>query len=489
MNLPSFHLGFLNSLPLPRSWKRRFFLWRLGRLLPLGERKEHITIWGKTRSGKTELLRSLALLTKWQRHWFFLPRASAVRRNVCLVILDPHGDFAQEFAQHSIFANDWNDHPKNPNLIYFDPLLGVRKGTEKRFPSLNPFDLCGKKYSGIRLEKKAQQLCQVFQTLVGGDAELSKNMEALLVPCLSVLFHRPQSTFFDLQRFLMREGNDDLIACGRKSKNRGHRNFFTNSFHDERHAGTKTALLTRLQSLLNHQVFAHVFAAEKSSMDLTKAVNSGKTIVINCSTGKVGHQVMKAMGNFFVGMLLSLAMSRSEAQAGLNPIFLIIDEMRNFVSPEMESILNDANKFGLHLTLAGQVVGQNMRKDLTDSVLGNAGIHMVGYSGAHSRAVMARELFLGTDDFADLAVGQFVVRVGKRHPFKLRISDAFVVPRTDPKTKRKRPLSHIPDAERRKAGLMTKSEWQKIKADQLERYYRPLPKRESFRNPFRDVEV
>ena len=59
------------------------------------------------------------------------------------------------------------------------------------------------------------------------------------------------------------------------------------------------------------------------------------------------------------------------------PCYLYVDEFQNFVTDGTAAMMSEARKFGLHLTLANQTLGQLKanpgRQDVLESVLGNVG--------------------------------------------------------------------------------------------------------------------
>lgn len=92
------------------------------------------------------------------------------------------------------------------DLIILDPSLdeGARnqiQGLERHF-CINPFDPGGLRLQSNEKDVYAGFLASAFTSMLKDSAHLSLQMEALLVPCISVLLGRPGSSFFDLQRFM-----------------------------------------------------------------------------------------------------------------------------------------------------------------------------------------------------------------------------------------------------------------------------------------------
>lgn len=432
----------LAQAPIATVFRKTFMSSLFGSAIPEQSRRRHTFLVGQSGSGKSEVLKLLALSSKLQ--------GGEVQRDRSVVVIDPHGDLVQQIARKEAFARDFEKHPEDPDLIVIDPFFAARSG---RYPTLNPLDLSGRSRSPAEIEKLAQQLSRVIESLVTkGDQTLSANMETLLIPCLTVLLCRPGSTLFDLLRFFSDERNEDLVELGKSSLNAGHRFFFEESFGEGRFGPTKGALSTKIQSLLNNEIFARVLAEPRSTLDLEAALEAGKTILVDCSVGKLGPQTSEALGRFVVGMILANALSRAEGKSSRTPIWLFLDEAQTFVSDEIKVILTEARKYGLHLTLATQVVGQDMSPAFQRIVLGNTAVKMLGAAGADSQALLAKEMRIPVSLLQDLSVGEFVVKAGEKPPLRMRMRADFLGWR----------------------GSMKPDQWKALRRRMVERYYREV---------------
>ena len=88
-------------------------------LMPERDRQRHTYVLGKSGSGKSELLKLLV-------YGYLRKPGSAT-----VVVIDPHGDLAEEIAR-------FKEHRKSDRLIYIDPYLD---GIGGRMPTINPFEL------------------------------------------------------------------------------------------------------------------------------------------------------------------------------------------------------------------------------------------------------------------------------------------------------------------------------------------------------------
>jgi hypothetical protein len=53
------------------------------------------------------------------------------------------------------------------------------------------------------------------------------------------------------------------------------------------------------------------------------------------------------------------------------PVHLFIDEFQNYIAPSIAEILSESRKFGLHLTMAQQYLGQRMDAEFRRGILAN----------------------------------------------------------------------------------------------------------------------
>lgn len=98
-----------------------------------------------------------------------------------MVLVDPHGDLADELMKKKAVTN-------RDDLIILDPMLD---GQGSASFCVNPFDVDFIKDSKTK-DVYAQFLARSFTSMLkDGNQELSLQMETLLIPCIRVLIDRP----------------------------------------------------------------------------------------------------------------------------------------------------------------------------------------------------------------------------------------------------------------------------------------------------------
>jgi hypothetical protein len=383
-----------------------------------------------SQSGKTELLKLFA-------------HAVITHGREALVFIEPAGDASRQIVR-------W---PESGNrLIYVDH--GLELGMT---PIINPFEISGVSAEdtsprALRTKKViAQQLFEAFQEVLatGEGAELSKNMQSVLMQCLLVLLDRPGATIRDLHRFMDSSRNADLVEFG---QSRDHypdvQDFFKYSFHRKNFDMTKTAIHTKLQDLFSTGNFADL-TCRKSTIDLERSLQERKVIIFSLSKGALGEREASAFGRLIVAMLQGIAMRR-EAQGNRVPIRAIIDEVQNYTTKSMQTIITEAAKFKLFLTMAQQQIGQGMTAEMRNAVL-NASAQIAGRNAPSFYGTIASMLHVEPEQIEGLTKpGEFIIHLSGVKPFKFKIH------------------THLLGW---KHG-MTESEWKRVKAQQLKRYYR-----------------
>lgn len=253
---------------------------------------------------------------------------------------------------------------------------------------------------------------------------LTLQMEALLIPCFRVLLDRPNSSFFDLQRFMLDRFNADLVSLGYLLPNKAHRNFFENHFSSELYLSTRHSIATKCQYLLNSKWFSDLLC-KRSTVNIHRSLRTGKKIIVNLSKGCLGSQTSEALGRFLVAMIAGASFARHRQPRALRtPIDLMIDECQLVLSSDIKMILSEGRKFGLHLTLAQQHVGQDMDTNLRDAVLTNTTVKILGGQARTNHTALMPYFFPSgkrpSIGIPLLRPGSFFTRIhGKNHLLKL----------------------------------------------------------------------
>lgn len=390
---PKGYMDFLKEILTESQYS--FYIKPLLARIPISERRKHTYVVAQTGSGKSELLKMLAY-------------GDIEVKNRAVVIIDPHGDMVEEIARFKCFSPESN----YDYLVYIDPTL--KNGFS---PSINPFEI--EDTSENNIAKTTQELIRVFKALLKG-AEATKQMEAILSPCIGVLLRKKDGCLEDLQRFMDDKQNEDLIKLGLNSPNQQHAKLFRDMFTTKDYRATKHGIYTRIQILLNDPIF-HNLISNKTTVNLKKLIDQRKTILFKLSLGEGGSESMEAFGRFIVGILRIIAIQRSSIDDNIRtPTFLYVDEFQNFISEDIEKSLTQLRKYGLHLTLANQYVGQNIDTALQKALF-SSGVKIIGKNEMKTAKSAGLEIGISSDEIKSLKVGEFYLQSESYPALKIKV--------------------------------------------------------------------
>src|SRR5258706_3145686 len=94
---------------------------------------------------------------------------------------------------------------------------------------------------------------------------------------------------------------------------------------------------------------------------------------MNLSAGRMGQDALELLGSLVVTAIQLAAMSRADVEESERPDFyLYVDEFQNFATESFATILSEARKYRLALTLANQYLGQ-LDEQTALALFGNVG--------------------------------------------------------------------------------------------------------------------
>src|SRR5207244_2860880 len=118
--------------------------------------------------------------------------------------------------------------------------------------------------------------------------------------------------------------------------------------------------------------------------------------VLLVDLGNCDGETRRLVGSLVVTGMEMAALSRKDTRDNRQPFYLFLDEFQEFCAGDgaaktLAQILSECRKFGLHLHLAHQTLGQVQER--VSSALGNVGIKVVFAVERQDAEVMARKLF------------------------------------------------------------------------------------------------
>lgn len=138
------------------------------------------------------------------------------------------------------------------------------------------------------------------------------------------------------------------------------------------------AIQNKVGQLLTTPLIRNIVGQVKSTLDIRHAMDSGKIVLVNLSKGKLGEDTSAFIGSMLVTKFQIDAMSRADMpEKDRRDFYLYVDEFQNFATKSFATILSEARKYRLALTMAHQYIGQltigQNDNSLRDAVFGNVG--------------------------------------------------------------------------------------------------------------------
>jgi len=134
----------------------------------------------------------------------------------------------------------------------------------------------------------------------------------------------------------------------------------------------------------------NIIGQPKSSFNIRQIMDERKILIVNLSRGLIGEDNASLLGALLVTKIQLAAMSRADIPAEQrSPFYLYVDEFQNFATDSFATILSEARKYGLSLTVANQYIAQ-MSMSVKDAVFGNVGSIIAFRMSADDARTMTR---------------------------------------------------------------------------------------------------
>jgi hypothetical protein len=136
-------------------------------------------------------------------------------------------------------------------------------------------------------------------------------------------------------------------------------------------------ITSKFNNFISNDYMRPIIGQPKSAFNFREAMDSGKILLINLSKGRIGDLNASLLGLIFTGKILMAALSRVDIADNdkRRDFYLYIDEFQNFATDSISTILSEARKYRLNLTVAHQFIAQ-LEEKIRDAVFGNVGSMM-----------------------------------------------------------------------------------------------------------------
>ncbi len=306
------------------------------------DRRRHIYIIGKTGMGKSVLLQNMIF--------------SDVRSGRGLAVVDPHGDLAESVIDF-VPASRTND------VVILDPSDISHPFAFNMLESGNDPD---------RQNLIASGLLGVFKKMYS--ESWGPRLEHILRNCLLALAATPNTSMMGIMRILVDEDYRKRIVS--KLENPMVRSFWIDEFgkmQDKMRTEAISPIQNKVGQFLSSPMVRNIVGQVKSTVNIRFMMDTGKIIIVNLSKGKIGEDNSSLLGSMLITKFQLDAMSRADIpEDERKDFYLYVDEFQNFATDAFATILSEARKYKLNLTMANQYIAQ-MPEEVRDAVFGNVG--------------------------------------------------------------------------------------------------------------------
>ncbi len=346
------------------------------------DRSRHMYIIGQTGAGKSGTLALLAL--------------SDIFHNQGYAIIDPHGDFAVDNMKF-IPASRIKD------VVYFNP-------SDTAHPlGFNPLEV----YDPSMKSNISSEVIGVLKRMFA--ESWGPRLEYILRYTILALLDRPETTMLDITRMLTDKKfrKETLTYC----QDTVVLQFWAvefNSWTDKFQAEAIAPILNKVGAFTANPVIRNIIGQPKSTFNIRQMMDEGKILIVNLSKGLIGEDNAGILGSFLVTKIQLAAMSRSDIPniKDRRPFYLYVDEFQNFATDSFATILSEARKYGLNLTVANQYISQ-MNDTVRDAVFGNVGTMITFRVSADDAPILVKQFEpqFEANDLLQMANRNFVINM------------------------------------------------------------------------------
>jgi len=311
------------------------------------DRRRHVYIVGQTGTGKSFLMKNLALQDMLSGGGF--------------AFIDPHGDAVDDLL--SMVPRE-----RTEDIVYFSP-------ADMDYPlGLNLFEFDSPDQKDFLIQEAISMIYALYdpnrQGMVGA------RFEHIFRNCALLLMSDPKGgTFVDIPKLLV--DNEFMKEKLQYVTDKNVLDFWTKEWpasQRSNESGEVTSwVASKFGAFASNEMMRNIIGQSKSAFNLREIMDQKKILLVNLSKGRAGELNSRLLGMIFVMKFQAAAMSRANmSEADRTDFSLYVDEFQNYSTESFATILSEARKYGLNLIVANQFTTQ-LTEEIRDAVFGNVG--------------------------------------------------------------------------------------------------------------------
>ena len=316
------------------------------------ERTKGTVLLGATGTGKTSVLEHLAI--------------ADLQTNTTSIIFDPHGEISERLLR--IGAGIAED-----RILFCEITGNLSYG-------FNPLEV-NDPNDPLEVSRTVDSLLQVFRKHWSSNSAYAfgSRVEWVLSNTFrTIIANTPNYTLAEIPLLLRdRDFRQKLVA---KVQNPQVQEFWgrykqlesTQRPRDQWELIEST--ITRLSQFLSNEWLYRVLYQAKGTINFSKLIDSGKTIIFSLPIGKLGEEPASLLGSLLLGKLVTTILGRLEYGVIPPRLNIYIDEYSRFSVPVFADLWTQARKFNCGLTATIQTL--NMPDEENKAAMLQAGNHI-----------------------------------------------------------------------------------------------------------------
>ncbi len=310
------------------------------------DRRRHMYMVGRTGTGKSTFLESLAL--------------QDIQNGKGVAFLDPHGQSAE-----NIIARIPPE--RAGDVIYFNA------GDYDRPMGINIMEYYSEEDKHMIVNSFYHMLEKLFDPNRTGIT--GPRLERAVRNCMLTAMSKPGSTLIEVFRLVLLDQKfiDEVLPYVKDDLVRKYWTEEIANTSDYHKSETLGYFASKFDRFVVNKMMRNILGQSKSSFNLREIMDNQKILIVNLDKGKIGEENSQFLGLLLVPKILSAAMSRSNIpEDQRKDFYLYVDEFQNFATEDFAQILSESRKYRLNLIVANQYINQ-MIDEVKNAIFGNVG--------------------------------------------------------------------------------------------------------------------
>ncbi len=314
------------------------------------ERATHMYIIGRTGSGKTTMMFSMA--------------KQDIEQGRGMAFLDPHGDVSDDLLS-IIPKGRLND------LVYINPI-------DLKYPiGINILELTkGLDADEAELEKEVvcEGVISLFRKVFSKEENVNAHrIEYILRNAIYTAFTVENRTIFTVYDLLNNPPFQKQVISKLKDENL--KNFWKFEFGragDYQVVKMVGGVTAKIGRFLFSPTAKRILEQPISTINFDQLLDEKKIIICNLSQGKLGEDTSKLLGTTIMTKIQQAALKRANIPENERvPFYLYVDEFQNFATHSFTKMLSEGRKYKLRVILAEQSTSQQDDRNIVNVILAN----------------------------------------------------------------------------------------------------------------------